>query len=123
MLETKLQIFILTISFLFIIFIFHFVRKEILELKYTIVWIITGLIIILIAFLPQSITIFSKLIGIKLPINALFFMSLFFILVIVFTMTVAISKLSLRITKLAQEISILKFKVENFNEENQKKKT
>jgi len=58
--------------------------------------------------------VFSDFVGIELPVNALHFMGLLFSLIIIFTLTVALSKISLRVTKLAQEISILKLELSKY---------
>jgi len=121
MLGLRLQIFILLISFFFTVFIIHFIRKEVLELKYTLVWIVTGLIILLISLFPQIVAFLAESAGIQTPVNALFLMGLLFALIIIFTLTVAISKISLRVTRLAQEISILKFELIKYKKERDKK--
>ena len=114
MLGLRLKIFVFIISLLFTGVIIHYVRKEVMDLKYTLVWILSGLIILILAFVPESITIFSHFVGIALPVNALFLMGLLFSLVIIFTMTVTISKISLRVTRLAQEVAIIKLELDKY---------
>ncbi|MFP4369901.1 MAG: DUF2304 domain-containing protein [Candidatus Kapaibacterium sp.] len=108
MLNEKLQIFIIMVALLFSGFIFNYVRKGSLELRYAIVWIIVGIAFILMALVPDIVFMVAGFAGIELASNALFFLGLLYSLIIIFTLTVTISNLSVKVTRLTQEIAILK---------------
>ena len=55
---------------------------------------------------PQLIKTISEKIGIVSPVNMLFFFGFCFSLVIIFVLTIAVSKLSIKIKQLAQQIAI-----------------
>lgn len=111
MIETRLQLFLMVISLTFLIYIFSLVRKEKLELKYTLAWCLMGLVLVMIAVQPQIVEIIAELLGVGLPVNAVFLLGIFCILVILLTLTVAISRTSIRTKRLIQELAILKFEI------------
>ncbi|KJS15165.1 MAG: hypothetical protein VR69_14835 [Peptococcaceae bacterium BRH_c4b] len=115
--EPRLQLFLIIISFVFAGFIFSLVKKETLELRYTLIWIVTGIILVLIALQPQIVTIVANILGVGLPVNALFLVGILFALIILFTMTIALSKASVRIKRLAQELAILKLDLSKYKDE------
>jgi len=117
MVEPKLQLFLIVISFLFASFIFVLVKKETLELKYTLVWIFTGIILIIISLQPKIVTFASIALGIGLPVNALFLFGILFTLIILLTVTIAISRALAKIRRLTQEVAILKFELSQYKKE------
>ncbi len=110
--ETRLQVFLIIASLIFAGYIFFLVRKQDLELKYTLAWCLMGAVLVLIALKPVIVMKLSDILGIGLPVNAVFLMGIFCILVILLTLTVAISRASVRTKRLAQEIAILKLEIE-----------
>ncbi len=111
MIQIRLQLFLIVISLTFLIYIFSLVRKEKLELKYTLAWCLMGFVLVLIAVQPQIVEIIAELLGIGLPVNAIFLLGIFCILIILLTLTVAISRTSIRTKRLIQELAILKFEI------------
>ena len=107
-------------SVLFMIFILNMIRSKNLELKHALTWLGTSFIIIIIAIFPQIIKSIASLLHIIEPANALFLLILFFILLIVFTLTVTISKSTNKINTLVQEIGLLKLTVQKLKNENRK---
>jgi len=70
-----------------------------------------GFVLVLIAVQPQIVEIIAELLGIGLPVNAVFLLGIFCILIILLTLTVAISRTSIRTKRLIQELAILKFEI------------
>lgn len=111
MIQTRLQLFLIVISLVFLIYIFSLVRKEKLELKYTLAWCLMGFVLVIIAVQPQIVEIIAEILGIGLPVNVVFLLGIFCILIILLTLTVAISRTSIRTKRLIQELAILKFEI------------
>lgn len=110
--KLRLSIIIFLLGALLILAIVNLVRKEKLELKYALSWLFITICIIMLAIIHGSISAVSSLIGVATPINAIFFLGIIFILVILFTLTVALSRASASVSKLSQEIALLKDKLE-----------
>lgn len=115
--NTTLQIILIVSTILFCIFILVVTRKKKLSFKYTLLWLIFGVITLLLAIAPVIVINFSNLIHIAEPTNALFLIYIFLIIIIIFYISIAFSKLFEKVTKLIQENAILRYKIENLEEE------
>ena len=115
--NTTLQIILIISTILFCIFILVVTRKKKLSFKYTLLWLIFGVITLLLAIAPAIVINFSNLIHIEEPTNALFLIYIFLIIIIIFYISIAFSKLFEKVTKLIQENAILRYKIENLEEE------
>ena len=111
----NLQVYILSICIS--IFMFCFILMKIkngkLHIKDSLIWLFICIIILCISIFPKLFFTFTKLLGIGMPISALFFFAIIFLLLIVFNLTLKISILSEENKKLTQEIALLKNKIEN----------
>ena len=81
-------------------------RNKKLELRYALAWLIVGVGIFVLDCFPQLITLMAHKLGIASPINMLFFLGFCFSLMIIFVLTVAVSRASIRIKELAQELAL-----------------
>ena len=104
----RLQVFLIVISLSFMIYIFALVRREELELKYTLAWCFLGVTLVIIAIKPSLVLLLTKVLGMQLPVNTVFLTGIFCIMVIVLTLTVAISRTSVRTKRLIQELALVK---------------
>ena len=84
--------------------IINMIRNKRLELRYALAWLIVGGGIFILDCFPQLITWMARKLGIASPINMLFFLG--FSLMIIFVLTVAVSRASIRIKELAQELAL-----------------
>lgn len=97
---------LLAVSF-FLIVVDLIRRRKLLE-KYAITWFVLSLAVILIALVPPILGTITDFLNIAEPTNALFFIAIVFILSFLLRVTVHISSLNERLTRLNQEVSILK---------------
>ena len=112
------HIILIVASFLFTFYIFSMIKKAKLSLKYSLLWIVLGIFFIILSIYPRLVKMTSELLRIYNPVNTLFLGIIFILLLILFTQTVAISKLKDQVTCISQELGILKKKVEdNKNDE------
>lgn len=102
----KIQIIVGIIVVLALCIIVNMIRKKRLELRYALSWLCVGIAILVLDCFPQLISWLSEKIGIASPINMLFFFGFCFSLMIIFVLTIAISRMSIRIKELAQEIAL-----------------
>lgn len=106
----RIQIIVAIIVLSALVVIINMIRKKRLELRYALAWILVGIGILILDCFPKLIDWFSIQLGIASPVNMLFFMGFCFSLFIIFGMTVTISKMSVQIKQLAQEIAFLEKK-------------
>lgn len=101
MINIRTQIIIAIFIIIALYIIVNMIRKRQLELKYALAWLMVGIGILVLDIFPNSMIWLADVLGIAQPINMLFFVGFCFALCIIFGLTVAISKMSVRIKELA----------------------
>ncbi len=112
MLDMRLQILLLTATVSFLIYIIDMVRNKKLELHYILIWLFSAIALIIITVMPGAINLISELLHIQEPVNTLFMSLIFFLIMIIFSLTKILSKNFVRVSSLAQELGILKLEIE-----------
>ncbi len=107
MITTKLQIILGILLILAFIFIVNMVRKRALELKYALSWFIMLIGVGIMVCIPKMMNMMAKAMGIYSPVNMIFFIGFVFAIVIIFVLTVTLSRMSARVRKMAQIIAML----------------
>ena len=108
MLTRRLQIFLIIAFILLLMWLIRQVRKKSLDLKYTLSWLLLTVILLVLSLFPSLLDVFARWLGIYDPVNMIFFAGFVFTLIIIYTLTAAVSKQSAQIRKMAQEIALLK---------------
>lgn len=116
----KLQIIIALIIIMALLVIINMIRRKSLELRYALAWLLVGVGVLLLDFFPGLMERLAALLGIASPVNMLFFLGFCFSLIIIFVLTVAVSRMSIRLKDLTQELAlhekenqVHKYEVEN----------
>lgn len=112
----RLQIILTTIFALSFLLILNMIRKRKLELKYALVWFIVIIGLIFLLWIPDGLAILSNLLGIYSPVNMIFLFGFLLALIIIFVLTVTVSRMSIRIRKLAQIVAIQNYDMKDKNE-------
>ena len=107
----RLQIIIAIILIIALCVIVNMIRKKRLELRYALAWLIVGVGTLVLDCFPILTTKLAELIGVASPINMLFFLGFCFSLVSIFVLTVAISRVSIRMKQLTQELALYEKKM------------
>ncbi|HLC38602.1 MAG TPA: DUF2304 domain-containing protein [Patescibacteria group bacterium] len=116
------QIFGFVVSLLFLILIIEMVRRRKLLEGYSLLWIFTGLILVVISLWEKLWIKIASLLGIVYaPFSLLIFFSLFLIIVCL-DFSMKISKSSQQIKGLIQKVALLENKVEKCQKKSSKSK-
>ncbi|MDR0930205.1 MAG: DUF2304 domain-containing protein [Clostridiales bacterium] len=91
---------------LFLTFIVYMVRKKKLELKYTIIWLIASIVLVIFAVFDSLSIALSALLNIAEPVNAIFLAIFLFLILMQFMLTIYISKSNDRIRVLTQALAL-----------------
>lgn len=102
MLEIRLRIALLAALALYFCSIFVLLKKKRLELRYTLLWIFGGIIMLLLLAFPGTFGALLRLIGVVEVTNGLFGIVLFLLLIILISMTSVLSQLSNKLRTLTQ---------------------
>lgn len=83
------------------------IKKRKLDLKYSLAWMLLDIVLIILAAFPKLIMLIAQCLGIETPSNLVFFCGFIFSLIIIYVLTVAISKMADNIRCLTQKIALL----------------
>lgn len=92
--------------------IFELIRSRRLQERYALLWLLTGVVILVLAVWRGLLGSVSDLVGIAYPPSALFILAAFFILLVLLHYSTVISRLSEQNTTLAQRLALLERKLE-----------
>ena len=110
--NSRLQVIMIIASLLFLSYIILMLRNKKIELKYSLAWLLAGICLLVTAVFPNLLKLLSELLNIIEPVNTLFLSIIFFMLLIVFTLTIALSRNANRVKTLTQEIGIIKMELD-----------
>lgn len=113
----KLQIVAAVILLLAFIYIINMIRKRKLELKYALSWMIVIIVMLVVDIFPPILSFLSFLFGIATPVNTLFLLGFIFSLVLIFVLTVAVSRLADKVRRLSQAAAISEEKINQLYEQ------
>ena len=119
----RIQILIVVITLLAMFYVINKIRNKGIELKYSLVWLALGTGIIIFTCFPKLTTWLAHVLVISQPMNMLVFAGFCFMLPIIFSLSVSVSRLSNKVKRLTQEMALLeeqKRKAEEESEELQK---
>lgn len=106
----KIQIIVAVIILLALVGIANMVRRELLDLKFALSWLVVGIIVLVLDIFPGIMSVLVHLLGIELPVNMMFFFGFCFTLFLVFVLTVKVSRQSEQLKHLTQEVALLEEK-------------
>ena len=113
----RLQICLIIGIMVFAIALFYFLVKRKLNLKYTLVWLATFVVLLLAALFPGIISKIAHMFGINTPSNFIFAVYGFFVLLIIFTLTGIVSHMNARIFRLVQTQAIMEKRIRDLEME------
>jgi hypothetical protein len=96
---------------LLLVVIFELIRSRRLQERYAILWLVTGVVILVLSIWRSALGQLSDLIGIAYPPTALFILGSFFILLVLLHYSTVISRLSDQNRILAQRLALLETQV------------
>ena len=112
----RLQIIVAIADILAVLYIGNLVRIRRLELKYALIWFLVGILLLIFDLVPILLDAVTFAMGIAVPSNMLMLLGFGFVLMIIFSQTVVISNLTLRIKKLTQELAMVSKQVDDLLE-------
>ncbi len=110
-----LRITLITLSAMALLMAVRAVIKNNMNVRYSIVWIVVGLILLLMAVFPNIIFFLAHAAGIEVPSNAVFLITIGFLYVLEFYSYLTISKQAKEIRVLNYEVAEIKKKLEDKN--------
>ena len=103
-----LQLFFLVVLLIFGLNLFRCLKKQKLNLKYSLVWLFSLGTLIILVLCPPIVELLGSVVGIAAPTSTTFVFSGIFMLLIIFTLTIIVSELTDKIYTITQQLALLK---------------
>ncbi|PIP71609.1 MAG: hypothetical protein COW89_11000 [Nitrospinae bacterium CG22_combo_CG10-13_8_21_14_all_47_10] len=103
----RIQVISILICILLVAYVFELVRRKHLSEEYSMGWLITGTLMLILSVSEDAIRWVSSLVGATLFTSTLFFFGLLFLMVICLHFSICISALTQQVRTLTQHIGIL----------------
>lgn len=111
MMTLRVRIAVILVLCIGLLAIVNLIRKRNLELKYALTWLFLGGSLLVVVLIPGSMDIISNMLGIYNPMNMIFFLGFLFSIVVIFTLTMSVSRNSNRVRTMAQKIALNEYKM------------
>ncbi len=111
MIPHNLQVVLSAAVICYFIIILSYLKKRILELKYTLIWLVAGVVMGIMVLFPDTLLWFRNLLGFESNMNALYVLCFAFSIMILMTLTSIVSRQTLKIRILIQENSMLEKRI------------
>lgn len=100
--------------------ILYFLKQKALNLKYTLLWLVAGLIMGILVVVPELLKTIIHIFGIQDNMNGLFIFAIGFIIMILLSLTSIASRQNRKLRTLTQELAILEKRVRDLEQKDAK---
>ena len=107
MIPSTLRVTLIIAVICYFIIILYFLKQRALNLKYTLLWLLAGVVMGLLVIFPELLVRIIHIFGIEDNMNGLFIICIAFMLMILMALTSIASRQNMKIRSLVQEIGIL----------------
>ena len=104
--STVFRVILIVVSLLTTFYILKKIRQSKLQIEYAIFWILFSGVLIIFSLFPWLVSMFTRLIGMQLPVNFIFLFFIFVLMVKMFLMTIELSTLENKVKDLTQELAL-----------------
>lgn len=100
------RILLIVVSLLTTYYILKRIRQSKLQIEYAIFWILFSGVLIVFSLFPWLVSLFTRMVGMQLPVNFIFLLFIFVLMVKMFFMTIELSTLENKVKDLTQELAL-----------------
>ena len=115
--SVRLTVSLYILVFSLFVYLVHEIRAKKVDIRYILPWLVLDFILFQAVTFPNGVKWICNLLGIQTPSNMVFFFGIIFLLFIVFSLTLTVSKLNDEIKELTQRIALYEAKDIETNEE------
>lgn len=116
MIPSNLQFVLIIAVIAYFIIILTFLKKKSLSLKYSLLWLLAGVVLGIMVVWPELLMWFIHLLGIVDNMNGLFIICIAFVIMILMSLTSIVSKQAEKIKNLTQTISKMEKRIRELEE-------
>jgi hypothetical protein len=110
------QIIAIGISVIIFVIVIELIRRNHLKERYSLIWLATAIVLIIFSVWRSLLNVIAGAIGIYYAPSLLFLLAIGFLILLLLNHSVAVSSLTKKNERLAQELGILKTKLKNVEE-------
>lgn len=115
--EDKFRLAMIVGTLVYFFIIFFLLKKKKLSVQYCIIWLISGVVLLLFALFPYIVLVMGDILHIINPVNFVFMVMICFILLILLSLSSAVSMLAGKNKALTQNAALLERRVRELEAE------
>ena len=119
--SNKIRIILFVLIFIYYIIVINLLKRGKIALKYTLLWLLMGLIVLILVIFPFILEWICNLTGIVDGMNGLLSFASGLLIILVMSLTAIVSKQSERIKNLTQNNALLEKRMRNIENQLEKK--
>ncbi|WP_294496694.1 DUF2304 domain-containing protein [uncultured Gemmiger sp.] len=105
------QLYMLLGALALLVIIFIFLKKGLLTVKYSLLWLGLSIVLVIFAACPYVVFVLRDLLDIQMPVNLVFLLMFCFVLVVLLSLSIAITQLAEKCKRLTQQNALLERRV------------
>jgi hypothetical protein len=106
--HNNLRVLLILFAIILMTTIFKLISNDKLSIKYSLIWLLSSLVILIVGLFPDFVGIFTNLVGFETTSNLIVGIILVLLLIITLIITIIITEQKKKIKLLIQEVSLLK---------------
>lgn len=109
--SVKFQAFMILGALVLLVIIFVLLKHGKMTVKYSLLWMCLSLVLLVFAIFPYVVYVLRDLMGVEMPVNLVFMLMFCFVLLVLLSLSIAISQLAEKSKRLTQANAILEKRV------------
>lgn len=107
----QFQAYMLLGALVLLAIIFVFLKKGLMTVKYGLLWLGLSIVLVIFAACPYVVFVLRDILDIEMPVNLVFLLMFCFVLVVLLSLSIAITQLADKCKRLTQENALLEKRV------------
>lgn len=116
------KLFAATMAVVVFLFIVELIRRQKMTFKYSLFWLGTSFLVLVLAFNENLLGRLSELAGFSLPSNFVFFLVMLFFIFLSLALTIYVNEQNIRTDTLAQHLALLELEFKKFQQQSVQRK-
>ena len=110
------KVFMILGAVVLLLIIFAFLKRGLMSVKYSLLWLALAVGLVIAAAFPYVVYVLRDLLDIEMPVNLVFLLMFCFVLVVLLSLSIAISQLADKCKRLTQANAMLEKRVRDLEE-------
>lgn len=103
----RLQLYMIIGAVILLAVIFSLLKRGLMSVKYSLLWLLLAVCLVIAAAVPYTVFVLRDMLDIQIPVNLIFLLMFCFVLVVLLSLSVAITQLAEKCKRLTQANAIM----------------